>query len=111
MRWLVLTVVLLVVATVAAFTIQNSGRTVELSLDLGFAAWKLARPATASAVVWGSFGAGFALAFVGGFFRRAALTRRVRQLEQQLALAGPSSGTSSFGSPASSSPATPDWRG
>lgn len=101
MRWLVFTLIALVAATVVAFTIQNNGRTVELSLDIGFAAWKLARPATASAVVWGSFGAGVLLAATVGFVRRRALVRKVRQLEQQLAMSGRSS----------SSTGASDWRG
>lgn len=94
MRWVKLIVVLLVIVVLAAFTVQNTGRTAELSLDLGFAAWKLARPATVSALVWASFGAGVLLAGIWGFVRGVGLARRVRQLEQQIAL-GSASGPSS----------------
>ena len=99
MRWVKLIVVLLVIAVIAAFTVQNTGRTADLSLDLGFAAWKLARPATVAALVWASFGAGLLLAGTWGFVRGVALARRVRQLEQQIALGG------------ASAPSSDSWRG
>lgn len=97
MRWLIFTLVALGIAIIAAFTIQNSGRTVDLSLDLWFAAWKLSKPASASALVWGSFLTGGGLVAGWALLRQRGLSRRIRQLEQQIALSGGSSGG--------------DWRG
>lgn len=96
MRWLKLTLVVLVLATGAAFTVQNTGRTTQLSLDVGFAAWRLAHPVTVSALVWASFGAGLLLAGTWGLLRSAALARKVRQLEQQVALGSARSTTDTW---------------
>ncbi len=73
---------------VVLFAIQNAGRTVQLSLDLGVAAWQLAEPASVSAVVGGAFGLGFALALGLTLPRLSRLGRKVRALERQTALTG-----------------------
>ena len=76
-----------------AFTVQNSSRTTQLSLDLYFGAWKLQDEASISAVVWASFLAG-AVTFGGwGWWRAAAASRRARRMEQELALTGKSKET------------------
>lgn len=88
MRWVVLTTVALIVAVAAAFTIQNSSFQVPLQLDLYFAAWRLAEPASVSLLMWVSFAVGGL--FAGGVFgaRTARLAARVRELESEIAIGG-----------------------
>lgn len=45
-------------ALLALFALQNSAREVEISLDLGFAAWKLSRPLNAPTLLAIGFGSG-----------------------------------------------------
>lgn len=63
MRWVWGTLSALVVFVATAFTIQNSSFEVALQLDLGFAAWRLARPAPISTLLWAAFA--FGLLFGG----------------------------------------------
>lgn len=85
----VLVVLLAVLGIVVyLFAVQNGLRTVMLSLDLGFAAWQLAKPVTAPALMSICFALGF---LVGGVIllpRTLSLRRRVKQLEGQVALSG-----------------------
>ena len=90
MRWLGLLFVVLLLAGVWAFAVQNSARAVTLSFDVGLAAWQLREPAPVPWVIGVSFAAGLLLAAVAGLRARWALARRVRQLEQELALRAPS---------------------
>ncbi|TNE87789.1 MAG: LapA family protein [Deltaproteobacteria bacterium] len=69
----------------SAFVVQNSLRTVTLSLNLGFAAWQYP-PVPVMWLLGGSFAAG---ALVGGLFfvwRSWGLRAQVRNLERQLAM-------------------------
>jgi hypothetical protein len=88
MGWLKLLVLLLVGLVATAFCMQNGSRTVELSLDLGVAAWRLAEPLSVPTVIGASLASGFVLGalFLSG--RAAAATRRAREAERQAALAG-----------------------
>lgn len=85
-RWAAIIGMLLVVLAIAAFTIQNSGFRVPLQLNLYFAAWQLSEPASVTVLMWSSFGAGGLLAWMWGAWRSAALTRKVRRLEQEVAM-------------------------
>jgi len=88
MRWVKLSTVLLTLLALAAFGVQNSPRTTQLSFDLGFAAWKLEAPASVPIVMGICFAAGALVTAIGGLKKRYELGRRVRQLEQELALRG-----------------------
>lgn len=78
--------VVLLLLTIVAFTMQNMSRTTGLSLNLGLWAWRLRQPVAIPALIWGSFGLGLVVAGGWGWVRSSALTRRVRKLEQELAL-------------------------
>lgn len=84
--WLKLLLLTAVALVIVAFTMQNMSRTTQLSLDLYVAAWKLARPIAVPVLVWAAFGSGLVLAGVWGWVRGLALARKVRKLEQELAL-------------------------
>ena len=86
MRWVWLTLVVLLAVVIAAFTIQNSAYTAPLQLDLWVAAWKLQRPASVPVLMWSSFGVGAVLGGAWFGLRSAQQGRRIRQLEQELAL-------------------------
>lgn len=86
-RWLMLTLVSLVVLVAWLFTIQNSLRTTDLSLDLYFTAFHLERPLAVPYLLWAAFGAGLLLGGGWGLLSRLAAQRRVRDLEQDLARA------------------------
>ena len=81
-------VLLLTGGVVTLFVLQNAARTVQLSLNLGFAAWQLAEPIPVPAVIGASFGAGFLLAAALFGVRAVTSGRRVRRLEQEAALNG-----------------------
>lgn len=83
MRWVWLTLILLVVLVAAAFTVQNSTFTAALQLDLGVTAWRLQSPASVPVLMWSSFGAGALVAGVVLGVRSMRLGARVRQLEQE----------------------------
>lgn len=69
------------------FVVQNSGRTTQLSLDLGVAAWQLSDPVSVPALIGTCFGAGFILGLLTMSGQAARLARRARRLEQQLSMA------------------------
>jgi uncharacterized integral membrane protein len=71
-----------------AFVLQNAERTTALSLDLYVGAWKLARPVSVPLLMGICFGAGALLAGAWGWLRGRALSRRLRKIEHELALAG-----------------------
>lgn len=71
---------------VSLFWVQNISRTTQLSIDFGFAAAQLPQPVPIPALLAGTFGAGFVLAFFGMLFRSAGQSRRIRKLEQELTL-------------------------
>ena len=59
--WVLLVSILLLGTVGALFYVQNSLRTVELSLDLGFTAFKTATALPAPALLFGTFGLGLLL--------------------------------------------------
>ncbi len=108
MRWglvVTLTGILLVGGTGLLFVIQNSSRTTQLSLDLGFKAAQLAEPVSIPALMGVCLGLGVVIGAGPLWFRTWRLSSRVRELEARVALdqamardaAGASSG--SFGAP------------
>jgi len=85
--WAALLLVLaVVVLVVGMFWVQNSARTTQLSLDLGFAAWQLKQPVPVPALVAASAGVGFLLGFLPMWVRSLARGRRLRRLESQVAV-------------------------
>ena len=86
-RWVTLVVVLLVVLVATMLTIQNLGRTSDLSLDLFFSAWHLNQPLPLPYLLWAAFGGGLLLGGGWGILSRSGAQRRVRELEQELARA------------------------
>ena len=89
MRWFTLSLVALGGLSVAAFVVQNSSRTAELSFDTGFSAWKLTEPVSLPLLMALCFLGGALLTWAFGLRRSVSLGRRVRQLEQELALRAP----------------------
>ena len=69
------------------FHLQNVDRAVELSLDLGFAAWRLSEPAPASVVVGVALGAGVLVGVLALLPAVFAARSRVTDLEDRLARA------------------------
>ncbi len=88
MRYAKLTAAGILVLSIAAFTVQNSSRTTQLSFDAYFGAWKLVDPAPVPMLLWGAFLLGALLTWTYSFSKSMALSRRVRQLEQEMALSG-----------------------
>lgn len=103
------TVIAVVVVLIAAlgftgylFVVQNIRRTTQLSLDLYFAAWQLSEPVPVIALVGIAFVLGFVIAAAAFGLRAAQLGRRLRRLEQEVALGG--------GATASGGGARGEWR-
>jgi len=88
-RWIiVLVLVLIVVGLIALFVVQNSARTTQLSLDLGFAAWQLGTPISVTLLIGASILIGFLVGATLFVPRLLRLGRQVRSLERQVALGG-----------------------
>ncbi len=64
-RWFQLVSVLLVGLVGTLFTVQNSSRTSDLSLDLWFAAWHLQAPAPLPVLLWVAFAGGLLVGVIG----------------------------------------------
>jgi hypothetical protein len=62
-RWVMLVLVLLVILFATLFTVQNSSRVTDLSLDLWFTAFHLSDSVPVPYLIWGAFGGGL---LVGG---------------------------------------------
>ncbi len=73
----------------------NMGYTTQLTLDVGFAAWKFEQPQPVLYLLLSAFSAGFLAAMTWFGLRSAALSRRVRQLEREAALGGTGYGSRS----------------
>jgi uncharacterized integral membrane protein len=86
MRWVWLTLIVLVGLVATAFTIQNSAFEAPLQLNLWVAAWKLRAPVGVPLLMWSSFGAGMVLAGTIVGLRSVTLGRRIKQLEHELAM-------------------------
>ena len=69
-RWLLLVLVLVSLAVLVLFYLQNSLRLTDLSLNLGFAAWRLANPVPVPALLLGALGTGVLLGAVLGLWMR-----------------------------------------
>lgn len=72
------------------FFMQNSARTTQLSLDLWLAAWQLGEPISVTALMGGAFGVGFVTCGVLATWRSLVSRRKMRKLQQHLALGGDS---------------------
>ena len=86
--WTALVIVALIGTLATMFYLQNSLSLVDLSLNLGFSAWKLATPAPLPALLYISFGVGLLLGGgVLGFAWRRAVAR-ADDMERRLARLG-----------------------
>jgi uncharacterized integral membrane protein len=93
LRAAVLTVAVVVVVLIGAlFAVQNSARTVQLSLDLGFVAWQLAEPMPVPLLVGLSFGSGLLIGAGVISIKAMQLAARARRLEQQVGIQSFASG-------------------
>ncbi|MBM4366060.1 MAG: LapA family protein [Deltaproteobacteria bacterium] len=110
MNYAKLTAAGLVLLSIVCFTVQNSSRTTDLSLDLYLGAWKLVDPAPIPMLMWGSFALGALAAWLYNFRKGITLSRRVRQLEQEMALAGRTASASPHSSAPSATTATRDTK-
>lgn len=89
MRYLVTLLVLSVLALVGLgglFWVQNSSRTTQLSLDLGFVAWQLAEPVTVPVLIAGSFSVGLLVGMLLFAIPATRNARKASRLQAELAL-------------------------
>ncbi len=86
-RWFKLIVLLLAAAFLALFTIQNLGRTSDLSINLWLVAYKLKAPQPIPYMLLFAFGSGLLLAGFLGTINRMGLQRRLREIERDAARA------------------------
>jgi hypothetical protein len=86
MRWVWGSSGAVAVLVAVLFTIQNSARTTQLSLDLWLAAWQLERPVPVPALLWGTLLVGLLVGAVPLWLRSLRLAGRVRELESRQAL-------------------------
>ena len=84
-RWIKLIVLGLAVAFIALFTIQNLGRTSDLSLNLWVVAYKLKEPQPIPYMLLAAFGSGLLIAGILGSLNRLGVQRKLRTLEQEAA--------------------------
>lgn len=84
--WVSLLIFAALAALLAMFLTQNAARTTQLSLNLGVAAWQLRDPVPVVALLVGTFAGGFFLGAVAMLRRSFRQGRRIRELEQQIAL-------------------------
>ncbi|MFZ5480298.1 MAG: LapA family protein [Myxococcota bacterium] len=87
-RWTLIVTMLLIALVVVAFTLQNASHVSPLQLNLGVVAWRLREPASVPLLMGSSFAVGFVVAASWGAWRSASLSREVRRLQQEVALAG-----------------------
>lgn len=81
----------------ALFYIQNSLRKVDLSLDLGLRAWRLAEPVSVPLVLFVAFAVGLLLGLLAMSLAWRRASGRVAELELRLARASVSGSTGSAG--------------
>jgi uncharacterized integral membrane protein len=74
-HWTLLVIGLLVVSLAALFTVQNSARMTDLSLDLFFTALHLKHPVAVPYLLWGTLFGGFLTGFVVGRIGRSRADR------------------------------------
>jgi hypothetical protein len=75
--WLTLKILfwLVILGVPALFVLQNHLRTTELSLDLGFVAWKLSEPVSVPFLLLGTLLLGLLAGWLFGTFRRGGRDR------------------------------------
>lgn len=86
MRWVIGVTLALVATIIIAFHVQNSSRVTALSLDLWFAAWKTSGVIPVPVLIWACLGVGLGAGYGVSAVRASQLERKVRRLEQELAL-------------------------
>ncbi len=90
-RKLSLAITLLLVVVVGGvatlFTIQNSSRVTDLSLDLFVFATHLQQPLSVPVLLWAAFGAGLLLGLVSSVVSRVRMSSRIGDLEMRAARA------------------------
>ncbi len=86
-RWILLVVVLLVVGLATLFTVQNLGRTTDLSLDLWVWAAHLRQPVPVPYLLLACFGSGLLLGGAWGLVAKMSSASRIADLEQDVARA------------------------
>lgn len=86
-RWTLLVVVLLVAGLLALFTVQNLGRTTDLSLDLWVYAAHLRQPLPVPYLLLGCFLGGLIAGVGWGLVSKMSSAQRIADLEQDLARA------------------------
>ena len=100
--WIAMLVLLAALGGVGTlFVLQNGARTTQLSLDVGFAAWKLEQPISVPALVGICFGAGFLGGALVFGVRGMRLASKMRRLEQELAVSSAVTGSSGSTKPGS----------
>ncbi len=82
-RIITLVIILMAVAVGVLFTIQNGGRTTDLSLDLWMVAYHLDEPQPIPHLLWAAFGAGLLVGGTWGLVGRMGSGRRARAPEEQ----------------------------
>ena len=87
-RIIALILVLAAVGVGALFTVQNGGRTTDLSLDLWLVAYHLEEPQPIPHLLWAAFGGGLLIGGVWGLLGRMGAGRRMRDLEDQVSQPG-----------------------
>ena len=86
MGWFRLALLLLAGVLLYAFYAQNSLRQSELSMDLGFVAWKLSSAQPVPLLLGVAFLLGAVPLWIWGWWRGLALQGQIRQLRQELAV-------------------------
>ena len=77
-----------VLGVLVLFSIQNSSRTTQLSLDLFVAAWQLQTPVSIPLLMGSCLGAGWLLGALMFGLQSAGRARRIKALEREIALGG-----------------------
>lgn len=78
-RWTVAVVGAALILVAVMFTVQNLGRTTELSLDLWVVAWRLRQPVPVPVALWIALGSGFVLGAALVLFQGSRARSRARQ--------------------------------
>jgi len=79
---------LLICGVVVLWFVQNSSRTATLSLDLYVVKWQLAQPVSVVALIGAGTVGGFLMGVLFSAPSRRRAKKRVRALEQQIAVGG-----------------------
>lgn len=107
-RWIQLTLSVLLLAALALFVVQNYQQTTVLSFDLYLGAWKFTRPVPVPLLLLTASAVGGLLAGGWGLLGRWRLGQRVEELEHELARLSLRSGSSPSSTPSSGQRARDD---